>query len=64
MLESLLRDVGNQGQVPCALESGGNQTLMTGAGAAGSARNDLAAIGDELTQLVDSLVIYARGLLD
>jgi hypothetical protein len=46
----------------CALESGGNQTLMTGAGAAGSAWNDLATVRDELTKLVDSLVVYARGL--
>ena len=60
----LFCDVGNQGQVPCALESGGNQSLMAGAGAAGAARNDLAAIRYELAQLVNRFIVYAGCLLD
>jgi hypothetical protein len=59
----LLSDVGQQSDLTSALDSGGQVTLVSGAGTGGTAGQNLAALGQVTAELAGVLVIDAGHLI-
>ena len=60
----LVSHVGQQGDVPCALDGDGQLTLMGSAGTGGTAGQDLAALGQVTAELSGILVVDVLDLID
>ena len=60
---NLFSHVGQQGDGPCALDGDGQLTLMSSAGAGGTAGQDLAALGQIAAQFGRILVIDMLDLI-